>query len=161
MGLEQPTIWWEDFPVGKVRQTGTATLTREEVVAFGRQFDPQPFHVDEAAAAHSRYGGLIASGWHTCALAMRLYYETVLRHAASQGSPGLEKVRWLLPVRPGDTLRVRVEVLEARPSGSKPELGLVRSHWVMLNQRDEAVMEMEGWGMFRRRSVPGATSKPP
>ncbi|MBI5067266.1 MAG: MaoC family dehydratase [Deltaproteobacteria bacterium] len=153
MGESGPTIFWEDFPVGKVRETASATITREEVVAFGRQFDPQPFHVDEAAAARSRYGGLIASGWHTCSLAMRLYYDAVLRHAASQGSPGLEQVRWLLPVRPGDVLRVRVEVLEARPSGSKPELGLVRSRWRMLNQRDEAVMEMEGWGMFRRRSA--------
>ncbi len=151
---EQPkTIFWEDFPVGKVRETGSQVVTREEILAFGRQFDPQPFHVDEEAAARSFYGGIIASGWHTCSVAMRLYYEAVLRFAASAGSPGLEKVRWLQPVRPGDTLRVRVEVLEARPSGSKPELGLVRSKWQTLNQRGEAVMEMEGWGMFRRRSA--------
>ena len=151
--MDSRTLYWEDFPVGKVRETGGTTLAKEDIVAFAREFDPQPFHVDEAAAGRSLYGGLIASGWHTCALAMRLYYDAVLSHAASQGSPGLEKVRWLLPVRPGDTLRVRVEVLEARPSGSKPELGLVRSKWQMLNQRDEPVMEMEGWGMFRRRSA--------
>jgi len=145
------TLYWEDFPVGKVRETGSATVTKEEIVAFGRQFDPQPFHVDEAAAARSPYGGLIASGWHTCSLAMRLYTDAVLRRAASQGSPGVEKVRWLRPVRPGDRLRVRVEVVEARPSGSRPELGLVRSRWQVLDQRNEAVMEMEGWGMFLRR----------
>jgi len=143
-------LHWEDFPVGKVRETDGTTLTKEDIVAFARQFDPQPFHVDERAAERSFYGGLIASGWHTCALAMRLYYDAVLRRAASQGSPGVEKVRWLRPVRPGDTLRVRVEVLEARPSESKPGLGLVRSQWQVLNQRDEPVMEMEGWGMFRR-----------
>jgi acyl dehydratase len=146
-----PALWWEDFPVGKVRETGSITVSKEEVLAFGRQYDPQPFHVDEAAATASAYGGLIASGWHTCSLAMRLYVDAVLRHAASQGSPGIEKLRWLLPVRPGDALRVRVEVLEARPSGSKPGLGLVRSGWRVLNQRDEPVMEMEGWGIFRRR----------
>lgn len=151
MAESAPTLWWEDFPVGKVRETGSVTVSREEVLAFGRQFDPQPFHVDEGAAAGSMYGGLIASGWHTCSLAMKLYVEAVLRHAASQGSPGIEKLRWLQPVRPGDALRVRVEVLEARPSGSKPDLGLVRSRWQMLNQRDEPVMEMEGWGIFRRR----------
>ena len=148
----QATIHWEDFPVGRVRETDRVTLTKEEIVGFARQFDPQPFHVDEEAARHSPYGGLIASGWHTCSLAMRLYYDAVLRHAASMGSPGVEKVRWLQPVRPGDTLRVRVEVLEARTSESKPHLGLVRSAWQVLNQRDEAVMVMEGWGMFRRRA---------
>jgi len=148
---EDGTLHWEDFPVGMVRETGRTTVSKEEIVAFGRQFDPQPFHVDEAAAARSPYGGLIASGWHTCSLAMRLYHDAVLCRAASQGSPGVEKVRWLRPVRPGDTLRVRVEVLEARPSESRPGVGLVRSRWQVLDQRDEAVMEMEGWGMFRRR----------
>lgn len=155
---DEQTIHFEDFPVGKVRETGTWTVSKDEIMAFGRQFDPQPFHVDEAAAARSPYGGLIASGWHTCSLAMRLYCDAVLRHAASRGSPGVENVRWLLPVRPGDTLRVRVEVLESRPSGSKPEMGLVRSRWQVLNQRDEPVMTMEGWGMFRRRDGAAAAS---
>ena len=145
-------LHFEDFPVGKVRETAGATLAKEDIVAFGRQFDPQPFHVDERAAEQSPYGGLIASGWHTCALAMRLYYDAVLQRAAALGSPGVEKVLWLRPVRPGDTLRVQVEVLEARPSASKPGQGLVRSQWRVLNQRGEVVMEMEGWGMFRRRA---------
>lgn len=144
---------WEDLPVGKVLEFGGMTVSRDEIVAFGRQFDPQPFHVDEGAAGRTMYGGLIASGWHTCAMAMRMYFDAVLRHAASQGSPGVEKVRWVRPVRPGDTLRVRVEVMEARPSESKPHLGLVRNHWKVLNQSGEAVLEMDGWGMFRRKGA--------
>lgn len=145
------TLHWEDFPVGLVIETAGMTLSKEDMVAFARQFDPQPFHVDEDAARHSHYGGLIASGWHTAAVAMRLYCDAVLRRAASHGSPGVENLRWLRPVRPGDTLRVRVEVIEARPSRSKPDMGLVRSRWQVLDRRDETVMEMEGWGMFGRR----------
>jgi acyl dehydratase len=141
-------LHFEDFTVGSVREFGGMTVSREEIVAFARQFDPQPFHVDEEGARRSQFGGLIASGWHTCAMVMRMYYDAVLSHAASQGSPGIEKLRWLRPVRPGDTLRVRVRVLEARPSESKPLLGLVRNAWQVLNQEDETVLEMEAWGMF-------------
>jgi len=147
-------LHWEDFPVGRVRELGPgAPVTPEAIVDFGRQFDPQPFHVDEAAARASHFGGLVASGWHTAGIAMRMYVDAVLRHAAGLGSPGIEKLRWLRPVRPGDVLRVRVEVLEARPSESKPHLGLVRSRWDVRNQAGETVMEMEGWGMFRRRGA--------
>ena len=152
MGGEE-RLHFEDFRVGAVREFGAATVTKEEIVAFGRQFDPQPFHVDEAAARASPYGGLIASGWHTCGLAMRMYHDAVLRRAAGQGSPGVEKVRWLKPVRPGDVLRVRIEVVEARPSASKPHLGLVRNRWQVLNQAGEVVMEMDGWGLFLRRGA--------
>ncbi len=151
---EDGKLHWEDFPVGRVRELGpTAPLTREQIVEFARQYDPQRFHVDEAAARESAFGGLVASGWQTCGLAMRLYVDEVLSRAASQGSPGVEKVRWLKPVRPGDALRLRVEVLEARPSASKPHLGLVRSRWQLRNQAGDAVMEMEGWGIFRRRDA--------
>jgi acyl dehydratase len=147
-------LHFEDFPVGKVREMGpTPPLPKEEIVAFARQYDPQIFHVDEDAARHSSFGGLVASGWHTAGLAMRLYVDSVLHRAASLGSPGIEKLRWLKPVRPGDVLRLRVEVLEARPSESKPHLGLVRSLWRMTNQASEVVLEMEGWGMFRRRGA--------
>lgn len=150
---DRDRLHWEDFPVGSVREFGGASVSKEEIVAFARQFDPQPFHVDEVAAGASPFGGLIASGWHTCGIAMRMYYDAVLHRAASQGSPGIEKLRWLKPVRPGDVLRARVEVLEARPSESKPHLGLVRNHWQILNQASEVVLEMEGWGMFRRRAT--------
>ena len=151
---DEGTLHWEDFPVGRVRELGPAPpVTREAIVEFARQFDPQPFHVDEDAARSSPYGGLIASGWHTCGIAMRMYYDGILHRAASQGSPGIDKLRWLKPVRPGDVLRARIEVLEARPSESKPHLGLVRNRWQVLNQASELVLEMEGWGMFRRRGA--------
>lgn len=151
---DEGKLHWEDFPVGRVRELGpTPPVTAEEIVDFARKFDPQSFHVDEGAARRSSFGGLVASGWHTAGMAMRLYVDAVLHRAASLGSPGIEKLRWVKPVRPGDVLRLRVEVLEARPSESKPYLGLVRSLWQMTNQASEVVLEMEGWGMFRRRGA--------
>lgn len=145
--------YWEDFPVGRVREVGGITVSREDIIAFARQFDPQPFHVDEEAARRSMFGGLIASGWHTCALAMRMICDAYLLDTASAGSPGVENVRWLKPVRPGDTLRLRLEVIEARPLESKPGLGLVRNRWEMSNQHGETVLRMEGSGMIRRRET--------
>jgi acyl dehydratase len=151
-------LYWEDFPVGKVREFGGRVITREEILAFARQFDPQPFHVDEEAARGSLFGGLCASGWHTCALAMRMMCDAYLLEAASLGSPGLDSIKWTKPVYPDDTLRVRLEVLEARPMTSRPDVGLVRSRWQVLNQRGEMVLVMEGWGMFARRPAPADAS---
>jgi len=147
--------YWEDFPVGAVREFGGKTLSKEDIVRFAREYDPQPFHVDEEAAERSLFGGLIASGWQTCGLAMRMMCDAYLLDAASAGSPGVENIRWLLPVRPGDTLRVRLTVLEARVLQSKPHIGLLRNKWEMFNQKDEHVMHMEGYGMFLRRDAPG------
>ena len=147
--------YWEDFPVGAVREFGGKTLSREDIVRFAREYDPQPFHVDEEAANKSVFGGLIASGWQTCGLAMRMMCDAYLLDAASAGSPGVESIRWLLPVRPGDRLRVRLTVLEARVLQSKPHIGLVRNKWEMFNQKNEQVMHMEGYGMFLRRDAPG------
>lgn len=148
-----PTHYWEDFATGTVREFGAHTLTREAILRFAAEFDPQPFHLDEAAAEASLFGGLAASGWHTCALVMRMMCDAYLLDSASLGSPGLEHIKWLRPVMVGDTLSVRMEVLETRPMKSKPGVGLVRSHWTALNQRGEAVLTMEGWGMFRRRGA--------
>jgi acyl dehydratase len=142
---------WEDFPAGSVREFGAQTVTREAVLAFASQFDPQPFHLDDEAAEASLFGRLSASGWHTCAMTMRMICDDHLLEAASLGSPGIDSLRWTRPVYPGDTLRVRLEVLEARPMGSRPDVGLVRSRWQVMNQNDEVVLTMEGWGMFRRR----------
>lgn len=146
-----PKLWWEDFEVGSVREFGGHTLTKEEIVRFAGEFDPQPFHLDEEVARQSLFGALAASGWHTCALVMRMMCDAYLLEAASLGSPGLENIKWLKPVLVGDTLHVRMEVLEARVMNSRPTVGLVRSQWQALNQRGEAVLSMEGWGMFRRR----------
>jgi acyl dehydratase len=148
--------YWEDFVPGQTVEFGRKTVTREEMLAFSRQFDPQPFHVDEQAAAQSLYGGLIASGWHTCALLMRTMCDGYLLESASLGSPGLDNIRWLKPVRPGDTLRMTRTVVESRPSGSRPDMGLVKVSWEVFNQKDEKVMTVEGMQMFRRRPQGGA-----
>jgi len=144
-------LYFEDFPPGDVRESPPRAVTRDEIVAFARQFDPQPFHLDDEAAARSIYGGLLASGWHTCAIYMRLMWETFLKDTASLGSPGVDEIRWVKPVRPGDTLRVRFTVVEAVPSRSKPDRGIVRSLSEVFNQRGEIVMTMRGLGMFARR----------
>lgn len=148
-----PTLFWEDFPAGHALDFDGAPVSREAVIAFARQFDPQPFHLDEEAARASLFGGLCASGWHTAAMTMRMLCDGYLLRAASLGSPGIDALRWLKPVFPGDRLAVRMEVLEARPMNSKPHVGLVRSRWTVRNQHSEPVMTMEGWGMFRRRNA--------
>ena len=144
-------IWWEDFKVGDVSEMGTHTFSEEEIVSFGRQYDPQPFHVDKAAAERGPYGGLIASGWQVCAVGMRLVDETFMNDTESYGSPGIEKLRWLKPVRPGDTVRYRMTVVESRASNSRPKVGLVKHLWEAFNQSDELVLTLEGWAFFGRR----------
>jgi acyl dehydratase len=144
-------LYWEDFPPGSTMDIGSHTFTEAEIIAFAKQFDPQSFHVDPEAARGSYFGGLIASGWHTCSIAMRLMVDSYVSRSASLGSPGLDGIRWLLPVRAGDTITYRRHITEARVSGSKPGIGLVKSQWEAFNQRGEKVMTMEGWAMFRRR----------
>jgi acyl dehydratase len=145
-------LYWEDFREGEVREFGAMTVNHDDIVRFAAEFDPQPFHLDDEAGRRSLFGGLVASGWHTAAMAMRMMCEGYLLHSASLGSPGVEDLKWLRPVRPGDTLRVRLTVLEARPLKSKPGVGLVKSRHEVLNQHGEVVMHMQGHGMFRRRS---------
>jgi acyl dehydratase len=144
-------LYFEDFPPGDVRESPSRAVTRDEIIAFARQYDPQPFHLDDEAATRSIYGGLLASGWHTCAIHMRLMWETFLKDTASLGSPGVDEIRWVKPVRPGDTLRVRFTVVEATPSRSKPDRGIVRSRSEVFNQHGEIVMTTRGLGMFGRR----------
>jgi acyl dehydratase len=149
------TRYWEDFKVGEVEQIGGKRVDKEEVIAFARQYDPQPFHVDEAAAKQSMYGGLIASGWHTGAMVMRMMCDAYLLQSASVGSPGIDNLKWLKPVRPGDTIRAQRTTLETRVSKSKPDIGIVSNLWEVFNQDGEMVMSMQGYGMFRRRN-PGS-----
>ena len=144
--------YWEDFEVGQVRDMGTVTPTREETMAFARQFDPQPFHLDDEAAKASVFGGLSASGWHTCSMAMRLMVTNFLQETSSLGSPGLESLKWPRPVFPGDTLRLQQTILETKPMGKRPDVGMVRTLWEMFNQNGDKVLHMDGWGMFRRRT---------
>ena len=147
------TLYWEDFEAGATVEMGRHTFTQAEIIDFARQFDPQPFHTDPEAAKASEFGGLIASGWHTCAVAMRMLCDNYLNRSVSLGSPGIENVRWLVPVRAGDTLSYRRVVLEARASRSRPDRGLVKSRTEAVNQKGETVLTFEGWGMFGRRPV--------
>jgi acyl dehydratase len=143
--------YWEDLQPGSSRELGSITVTADEMKEFASQFDPQPFHVDEIEGRRSIFGNLCASGWHTCALAMKLTVENFLNESSSMGSPGLESLRWLKPVYPDDTLTLKHTIIESRPLRKRLDTGLVRSKWEMFNQNGEKVMEMEGYGMFRRR----------
>lgn len=147
------TAYFEDFAVGDTLELGSVTVSEDEIIEFARAYDPQPFHIDPNAAAHSIFGGLIASGWHTCALTMRLMVDGLLSKAASLGSPGVDQIRWQRPVRPGDTLTARATVLEVRPSQSKPDRGSMRIRTEVTNQEGETVMWMESIGIMGRRSA--------
>jgi acyl dehydratase len=145
----------EDLQVGEAWEYSPRTVSREEILAFAREFDPQPFHVDEDAARRSHFGGLVASGWHTAALCHRMVIDGLPADAESLGSPGVDELRWLRPVRPGDTLRLRVECLETKPSRSRPDRGVARFRYDLRNQAGETVMTMTGLALFGRRP-PGA-----
>ena len=149
-----PKYYFEDFPVGFVADMPGPTVDEQEMLDFARRYDPQSFHADPEAAKHSPFGGLIASGWMTAGLCMRAIYDGYLKDTAGMGSPGVENLLWRTPVRAGDTLRVRMTVMQARVSASKPDRGLITHHWEVFNQRDEQVMEMTGITIARRR--PGA-----
>jgi acyl dehydratase len=144
--------YWEDFKVGERIAVGTVGVDRDEIIEFASRYDPQPFHVDEEAAKQSIYGGLIASGWHSCALIMRLICDSYMLEAASLGSPGVENVRWPKPVRPGDTLTAYRTTEESRESRSRPEAGIVKTLWEVENQNGELVMTMSGINLFLRRN---------
>jgi acyl dehydratase len=143
--------YFEDYTPGDVYEFGTITATEPEIIEFARQFDPQYFHVHPEKAVESRFGGIIASGWHTAGLAMRLYVDHFLSHVASLASPGVDDLRWPNPVRPGDTLRIRVAILEARLSRSKADRGVVRATIEAINQKDELVLSMVGISIIGRR----------
>ncbi|MBO6633127.1 MaoC family dehydratase [Parvibaculum sp.] len=158
MGAREPKLFWEDFRVGETVEFGSKHVTKEEILEFAREFDPQPFHLDEEAAKQSILGGLCASGWHSCAMLMRMMFDGYIHEAASMGAPGVDEVRWKKPVYVNDTLRARRTCLESRASRSRPEMGLTRFRTEMLNQKDEVVMTMEGWAMYGRRH-PGAPAE--
>lgn len=143
--------YFEDYPPGAVFEGGPIAVSQAEIIEFARRYDPQAMHTDPDAAAQGLFGGLIASGWHTAALTMRLVATHFLSPASSLASPGIDELRWLRPVRPGDTLRCRITVLDARPSRSKPEQGIVHSLVEVLNQRDEPVMTLKPISLIARR----------
>jgi len=146
--------YFEDYVPGAVHEFGEVSVSAEEIVDFGKRFDPQDFHTDPVAAAKTRFGGLIASGWHTGSMVMRLFCEHYLSNNASLSSPGMDELRWILPVRPGDRLSLRVTVVEARRSATKPDRGLVRSAMEVLNQNGQVVMSMTAMNLIACRNLP-------
>ena len=146
------THYLEDYPVGSTAEIGSVKVSQEEILEFAKRYDPQPFHTDPAAAKALPYGGLIASGWHTAAMMMRVVVDHFIDGETSLGSPGLGPIRWKLPVRPGDVLRVRARITGNRRSASKPDRGTLTFEAEVLNQNDEVVMVVEDWiGIMRTR----------
>ncbi len=143
--------WFEDFSVGERFEFGDYLVTTDEIVEFAKRYDPQPFHLDAAAAARSHFGGLIASGWMSCGVLMRLVCDNFIPPASSMGSPGVDELRWLKPVRPGDRLRAAVEVVAVKASQSKPDRGVITVQQELINQRGECVLRLLGRGMYQRR----------
>jgi len=143
--------YFEDFAVGDVYDLGTTSATQDEIIAFAKQFDPQPFHTDPQRAKDSAFGTLVASGWHTVGLFMRLLVDSILNESISMGSPGIDEIRWRHPVHPDELLRARFTVLEANASKSRPNMGIVRSFCELINPSDEVVMSLKGTHFLGRR----------
>ena len=150
-------LHWEDFQPGAVSIYGPRLVTREEIVAFAAEFDPQPMHLDEAAASATVLGGLAASGWHSCGLLMRIIADGFVLNSTSMGAPGVDEVRWLRPLRPGTRVRVRATVLDTRASASRPEMGFVKFRFEMLDEQDDVLTAMVSPMMLTRRE-PGAAA---
>ncbi|MEO1199905.1 MAG: MaoC family dehydratase [Pseudomonadota bacterium] len=149
--MHDPNIFFEDFEPGAEWTFGAYEVTAGEIVDYAEQFDPQPMHLDAKAARDSMLGGLAASGWHSCAMLMRMMCDAFMLDAASWGSPGIDSCKWLRPVRPGDVLTCKRTILEAKPSRSRPDMGVVQFRWEVSNQAGEKVLVMENPIMFGRR----------
>ena len=145
--------YFEDYVQGSVHEFGSIAVEEAEMISFASRFDPQPFHTDPEAGKRSIYGGLIASGWHSAGLMMRLFVDHYLSHVASLGSPGVDELKWLKPVRPGDTLALRITVSETKRSRSKPDRGIVYSYVEALNQKEEIVMTMKALNFIACRDL--------
>jgi len=151
-----PRLYWEDFSVGHVAEYGPRLVTADEIKAFAAEFDPQPMHLDEEAARASMIGGLCASGWHACAIMMRIIADGFILDCASMGAPGCEEVKWIAPLRPGDRVNVRASVLDRRASKSRPEMGFVKFRFDMFNASGTPVMRLTTDLMLKRRQSVGA-----
>lgn len=151
MSVPPKERFFEDYRPGEVLEFGDYLITEEEIVAFAKRYDPQPFHLDHGAAEQSIYGGLIASGWMTGSIVMRLLVDHFIPPASSMGSPGVDEIRWTKPVRPGDRLRLRITVVETRRSESKPDRGIIQVQQEAINQDGETVMRLRGMGLYKCR----------
>ncbi|MBX6329188.1 MAG: MaoC family dehydratase [Pseudolabrys sp.] len=148
-----PKRHWEDFEPGAVTVYGPRLVTREEIIAFAAEFDPQPMHLDEAAGQATLLGGLAASGWHSCCLLMRMIADGFVNQTSSMGAPGVDEIRWLAPLRPGTRVWVRTTVLETRASKSRPEVGFVRCRFEMIDERDTVLTSLVSPLMLERRAA--------
>lgn len=146
-------LFLDDFEAGQVYPLGSQSLSEEEIIAFAERYDPQPFHIDADAAADTIYGGVIASGWQTACVFMRLFVDGLLSRSAALGSPGLDELRWLKPVRPGERLDACVEVIETRPSRSKPDRGLVKLRCVIADESGKEVLTFVANVLFQKRKT--------
>jgi acyl dehydratase len=146
-----PQLHWEDFTPGRVFEHGPRRLPRDEMIAFAAEFDPQPMHLDEAAARQSMLGGLAASGWYACCILMRMSVDAFVGNSSSMGAPGVDEVKWLLPIRPDDELSLRATVLDTRASNSRPDMGFVRFQFELFNAKNQRVMTLITSLMLGRR----------
>jgi acyl dehydratase len=151
-----PRIHWDDFSPGQVIECGSRLVTRNEIVAFAAEYDPQPMHLDEHAARATLLGGLVASGWHSCCILMRMMSDSLLGEAAFMGAPGVEEVKWLAPIRPGERIKARGMVLETRPSRSRPDMGFVKFRFELIGASEQSVMILTVSPMFARRAASAA-----
>jgi len=145
-----PRLYWEDFSSGQITDCGSRLVTREEIVGFAAEYDPQPMHLDEQAARATLLGGLVASGWHSCCILMRMLSDGMLGDTSFMGTPGVEEVKWLAPVRPGERIKARATVLETRPSRSRPGVGFVKFRWELVDASGKPLMSMVVSPMFGR-----------
>ena len=154
--MSDSLLYYEDIEIGSRQSFGAYEVTRDEVLQFARNYDPQAFHLDDDAAAQTHFGRISASGWHTCAMTMRMMVDNMANNRqAGLGSPGVDQLRWIKPVYPGDTLRVETEILEKRRSASRPEMGIFKSRGTTFNQHDEPVLSMVSNGLIRTRDADG------
>ena len=151
-----PKLYFEDFKTGSVTEYGPRLVTRDDIIAFASEFDPQPFHLDDAVADKSLLGGLAGSGWHACCLMMRIIVDGFIGDSSSMGSPGIDEVRWLRPLRPDTNLIVKVTVLDTRVSKSRPDMGFVKMRCDMLDDARETTMRLVTSLMFGRRGAGNA-----
>ena len=153
-----PRLHWEDFTPGQVTDCGSRVVTRAEIVAFAAEYDPQPMHLDEQAASATLLGGLVASGWHSCCILMRMLTDNLLVDASFMGAPGVEEVRWLAPLRPGERVTLRATVLETRASRSRSDLGFVKFRFELLDASERLLMTLVVSPMFGRAALASQAS---
>jgi acyl dehydratase len=154
--MSEPKLYFEDFQVGSTAIHGPRLVTREEIIAFAAEFDPQPMHLDEAAAGATLLGGLGASGWHSCCLVMRMMFDGFVQNTASMGAPGIDEVRWLKPLRPGTQIRLRATARDKRVSNSRPDRGFVTFFYELIDESDEVLVTMTTPLMVKRRDTGAA-----